>query len=125
MVTSEFATLLRSAQADLRAIQHMPDAYAFDEQVFGFHAQQACEKALKAWLLHLGCSPPHVHDLRSLLQLPEERGMVLAEALDIAELTQYAVRWRYGESPPGFLVRPDTVALCGRLVERVAVLPPR
>ncbi len=57
MVTSEFATLLRSAQADLRAIQHMPDAYAFDEQVFGFHAQQACEKALKAWLLHLGCSP--------------------------------------------------------------------
>jgi HEPN domain-containing protein len=58
MGMSEFAAMLRSAQADLRAIEHMPDAYAFDEQVFGFHAQQACEKALKAWLMHLGCKPP-------------------------------------------------------------------
>lgn len=106
----------------MRAIEHMPDAYAFDEQVFGFHAQQACEKALKAWLMHLGCKPPHVHDLRTLLQLLGDRGIVLAEALDIADLTQYAVRWRYGEAPADFLARPDTVALCARLMARVEAL---
>lgn len=122
MATSEFATMLRSAQADLRAVEHMPDAFAFDEQVFGFHAQQACEKALKAWLLHLGCKPPFVHDLRTLMQLLEDRGVVLDEALDIAELTQYAVQWRYGEVPPDLLNRAQTVALCGRLVARVAAL---
>ncbi len=122
MGMSEFAAMLRSAQADLRALEHMPDAYAFDEQIFGFHAQQACEKALKAWLMLLGCKPPHVHDLRILLQLLEDRGVVLDDALEIAALTQYAVRWRYGEAPADFLVRPDAVALCSRLVLRVAGL---
>lgn len=122
MGASEFAALLRSAQADLRAIEHMPDAYAFDEQVFGFHAQQACEKALKAWLLRLGCKPPFVHDLRVLLQLLQDRGVVVSDALEIAELTAYAVQWRYGESPADLLVRPETVALCGRLVAQVAAL---
>ena len=56
------------------------------------------------------------------LQLLEDRGVVLDDALDIAGLTQYAVRWRYGEAPADFLVRPDAVALCSRLVLRVAGL---
>lgn len=47
MATSDAQTLLRKAEADLQAIRHMADRFAFDEGIFGFHAQQACEKALK------------------------------------------------------------------------------
>lgn len=35
---------------DLRALQGMSDPDVFADEVFGFHAQQAAEKALKAWL---------------------------------------------------------------------------
>lgn len=119
MAKSEFAVMLRAAASDLKALQHMPDAFAFDEQVFGFHAQQACEKALKAWLLHLGVEPPFIHDLRQLLQMLADSGIALPEGEDIAALTIYAVQLRYGEEPRNLLDRSATIALCERLYSLV------
>lgn len=117
MGTSEFATMLRSARSDLRALQHMPDAFAFDERVFGFHAQQACEKALKAWLLAFGRNPPFSHDLRELILLLADENIAVPEAETIVALTKYAVQWRYGDVPPDRLLdRAATVALCERLL---------
>lgn len=119
MATSEFATMVRSAQSDLRALQHMPDAFAFDERVFGFHAQQACEKALKAWLLTFGQNPPFSHDLRELIQLLGDEGVMVPEAEALVALTKYAVQWRYGDIPPDRLIdRARTVSLCERLLNR-------
>lgn len=59
--------LIETAKSDLKALDHMLDEEAFDDRVFGFHAQQAIEKALKAWLNLLG--HPHIftHDLGRLL----------------------------------------------------------
>lgn len=53
---------LRSARLLLAADPPEPDAVAF-------HAQQAVEKYLKAYLVHLGIDPPRTHDLITLLDL--------------------------------------------------------
>ena len=61
--------LLKLARVDLKALTGMNDIEIFAEAVFGFHAQQAIEKGLKAWLASLGTSYPKTHDLRLLLVL--------------------------------------------------------
>lgn len=43
-------SILEAARRDLRALRAMDDAVAFPDEIVGFHAQQAVEKALKAWL---------------------------------------------------------------------------
>ena len=63
--------LLSQARKDLRALAAMLDRDAFAEEIFGFHAQQAVEKSLKAWLSFLGLTYPRTHDLGALLELAE------------------------------------------------------
>ena len=120
MAKSESGTMLRAAHSDLQALRHMPDRFAFDERIFGFHAQQACEKALKAWLLYLGHAPPFIHDLREIIALLARQDVTVAEAADIAPLTVYAALARYGEEPTNLLDRPAILALCERLYAHVA-----
>jgi HEPN domain-containing protein len=45
----------------------MTDPGVFADEVFGFHAQQAIEKTLKAWIALLGQEYPFVHDVDALL----------------------------------------------------------
>jgi len=40
--------LLATAQSDIKALANMFDSEVFDDRIFGFHAQQAVEKILKA-----------------------------------------------------------------------------
>jgi HEPN domain-containing protein len=40
--------MLTLAQRDFKALQVMLDVETFADEIFGFHAQQAVEKALKA-----------------------------------------------------------------------------
>ena len=42
--------LLRMARKDFDALRGMLDHPLFADEIFGFHAQQAIEKSLKAWL---------------------------------------------------------------------------
>ena len=42
--------LLSMAKKDLKALEGMEDAQVFEDEIFGFHTQQAAEKALKSWL---------------------------------------------------------------------------
>ena len=44
----------RIALNDFKALKGMTDPAIFSDEIFGFHAQQAVEKALKAWLSHVG-----------------------------------------------------------------------
>lgn len=61
-----------------------------------FHAQQCCEKALKALLVHLGVAFPRTHVLELLMDLLESQGVTLPnEVEDAIRLTQYAVETRY------------------------------
>ncbi len=57
--------LLEAAERDILTLLNMSDA-APDES-YGFHVQQAAEKAFKAWLALLGQVYPLRHDLDMLL----------------------------------------------------------
>lgn len=51
--------LLAAAEEDLSALRGQKDATVFTDRVFGFTAQQATEKALKAYLCLSGSMYPH------------------------------------------------------------------
>lgn len=55
--------LLALARRDLRAAEILRDQPEVGDGIVGFHAQQAAEKALKAWLTLLGIEFPRTHDL--------------------------------------------------------------
>jgi hypothetical protein len=83
-------------QRDFKALQGMLDAETFADEIFGFHAQQAVEKALKAWLSLVGVEYPRTHDLEELLELLEEHAEAILDAFyDLVDLTDFAVPFRY------------------------------
>jgi HEPN domain-containing protein len=84
------------AESDLRLAQLATgDASIRREQVC-FHAQQAAEKAIKAVLLFRQVEFPLTHDIEALMELAEESGLSLPDAVgDAGLLTPYAVEARY------------------------------
>jgi len=93
--------LLRKAAQDEAVVARLlPDA-TMDDVIIGFHAQQAVEKALKAWLAHLGVDFPKIHNLKGLIGLLSAQGRTLPpELADVTKLTPYAIGLRYTELPP-------------------------
>jgi HEPN domain-containing protein len=88
--------LLDMARNDLEALRGMRDSAVFAGEIFGFHAQQAVEKSVKAWLSVLGVSFPRTHDLEQLFALVEEHGDVVPDELrHLVDLTDFAVQYRY------------------------------
>lgn len=67
---------------------------AYPEEDWGFTAQQALEKILKAWIVLADRQPPRRHDLEELAELA---ALELDPALQ--ELQTYAVEARYEEGP--------------------------
>jgi HEPN domain-containing protein len=67
---------------------------AYPEEDWGFTAQQAVEKILKAWIVLADRQPPRRHDLG---ELAEQAALQLDPAL--RELQTYAVEARYEEGP--------------------------
>jgi len=51
--------VLAIARRDLKALGGMFDADIFAYEIFGFHAQQTAEKALKAWIAARGGNYAH------------------------------------------------------------------
>lgn len=92
--------LLAVARADAQALGAMGDPDDFADAIFGFHAQQAVEKALKAWLAVIGVESPHSHDLGRLIHLLEVHGVDAAPLYPFIDLSDFAVRFRY-ELPQG------------------------
>ncbi len=90
--------MLASAKRDLKALSNMLDGECFDDEVFGFHAQQAAEKALKAWLNVLSKTYPFTHDLGRLLHDLDQAGAEVQAHWTLLDLTSYAVRFRYGSA---------------------------
>jgi HEPN domain-containing protein len=87
-----------------------------------FHAQQAAEKAIKAFLIKHGVEFPYVHDIAQLLTLLEEIGQLIPEQIREAErLTRFAVISRYpGIAPPTSLEEYDeAVSVAEKLVRWV------
>jgi HEPN domain-containing protein len=93
----EAQRLLKAARSDLRAADALaPDAEQGND-VVGFHAQQAVEKAIKAVLAVSGVEIPFTHDLSFLVDLLREHQIEVPEVVGDAEwLTPWAVVARYG-----------------------------
>lgn len=72
-----------------------PTPELFADEIFGFHCQQAAEKALKAWITYAGAVYPKTHDLRSLLTIIASTGEDVAEWEPLVELNAFAVLFRY------------------------------
>jgi HEPN domain-containing protein len=87
--------LLKMARKDARALSGMMDAGVFADEIFGFHAQQAVEKALKAWCAHRGITYPLTHDLSELFALLREEGYAVDAFDDLLRFNAFAVVFRY------------------------------
>ena len=87
--------LLAAAGRDLRALKGMCDTEVFEDEIAGFHAQQAAEKMLKAWLALLGESFPLTHDLDYLIRRLEGRESEVGPFKQLVEYNPYAVQFRY------------------------------
>lgn len=84
------------AREDLGAAQYLVEERKDYYGVACFHAQQASEKFLKAYLVNQNIAFPRTHDLEYLLELIEKDNPAIAEPLqEISHLNQYAVRSRY------------------------------
>jgi HEPN domain-containing protein len=86
--------LLRKASSDLLAVDATLAAGANDAAAF--HAQQAVEKLLKAYLASEGVDFPFTHNLSKLVELCSEVDTAFQALIPIVEpLTPYAVELRY------------------------------
>ena len=87
--------LLAMARKDFDALRGMIDNSLFANEIFGFHAQQAIEKSLKAWLAVRSVEFPRTHDLSRLLDLLERDGVAVSLFWPLVQYTVYAVQARY------------------------------
>jgi HEPN domain-containing protein len=89
----------------MEPIQELLDASSDDEQtlsvpvagrIFGFHAQQAIEKLLKAWIVGTGTNHEYTHDLDILARTVTTLGETMPTlTFPISELTDFGVLFRY------------------------------
>ncbi len=87
---------LALADRDLRAFHKLVGDPQIDDEVVGFHAQQALERSLKAVLVRRGVEFRRVHDLELLLELLAANGVPPPpEADGIRDLNPFAVVLRY------------------------------
>ena len=78
--------LLDAAERDYSALRGMRDPAVFADEIFGFHAEQAVEKLLKALLALLGQTYPATHDLARLVDMLKAHDV---EAARFDELVEY------------------------------------
>lgn len=94
----EYAALLIAKATGDRDATRVLAREGLVDDVAGFHAQQAVEKAIKAVLVLAGVSLPHTHDLERLLALAEEAGSPAPPGVaDAGWLTPWATQFRYDE----------------------------
>jgi HEPN domain-containing protein len=119
--TDEARELLVMARKDLKAIRAMADNPEFDDEIFGFHAQQAIEKALKAWMVLLDLEYPLKHNLITLLGMIDNRGIDVSEFRGLAKYTAFGVQFRYEQSEPvgASLDRAEAIREAAEIVEHV------
>jgi len=95
---------LEKARRDLTTAKN---GLAYSEiltDIICFHAQQAGEKYLKAYLIWQAVDFPKTHSLEDLVLLASKKDSSFLSLMDQASLlTPYAVEIRYGESEPPLL----------------------
>ncbi|WHZ21913.1 MAG: hypothetical protein OJF47_001025 [Nitrospira sp.] len=125
---SNFSSWLRKADHDLLNIQNNLAANEIPWDTVCFHAQQAAEKVLKAFLVSRGRDLSKTHDLVALLaQCVEcDAGLAGLES-DCRKLTSYGVSARYPDDlfEPGESDGRDVVAAAYRIRTKILSLLPK
>jgi len=112
--------MLVMAEKDLKALRGMLDSDTFEDEVFGFHAQQTVEKALKAWLSLIGADYPKTHDIEELLAILGDHGIQSPPRFsELTNLTDFAVQFRY-EAFEGLGAELDRAHVLGDVSDLVA-----
>jgi HEPN domain-containing protein len=98
-----------------------PTLRPFPDGVFGFHAQQSAEKALKAWMAYKGVKYKHTHDLMSLIDSLDGSGEEVAALGELVDLNSFAVQYRYetADEDDEPINRREVLDKIQRLFERV------
>ena len=111
--------MYRAAERDVLTLRSMTAGAPVES--FGFHVQQAAEKALKAWLALLGEKYPLTHSIETLLDLLDDRGAAVEPFRDLVEFTPYAVEFRYAGVDPDAesIDREGALALVQALLVRI------
>lgn len=87
---------MRKADGDLRAAEHLLALEQQDYFTAAFHAQQAAEKLLKAFLVRHQVPFGKTHDIQELLELSAGTDASLKRQLvSAAALTPFGVEFRY------------------------------
>ncbi len=110
------------AKKDYDAPKLMVKKPGFADEVFGFHAQEAVEKALKTWLISIQHQYPKIHDLRTLARLLRESGEELPEHFEgLLELSTFGTVFRYQSYEPfdDYLDRAGVVKKIGDFMSLV------
>ena len=100
------------ADEDLGVAHHLLTTDAPFPGAVGFHAQQAAEKYLKAFLVWMQADFPKTHDIESLLRIVAKHNPELAHSLrDTVALTDYGVEVRYPGNLPELTPQQATAAV--------------
>lgn len=92
--------LLRKAREDEFVLEKLIHDPASPDDILGFHAQQAVEKALKAVLALHGVHYPFIHDLKTLVDLVRDNKISFPQELnEVKHLTPFATIFRYDYVP--------------------------
>ncbi len=109
--TEAWRAWAEKAENDLRTVAILLEHNTALWEIICFHAQQAAEKYLKAFLVSRGSTVPKIHDLTTLLaQCAQYDADFKSLENDCRRLTAYGVAPRY----PG---DPVTEAQCRPVVE--------
>jgi HEPN domain-containing protein len=92
--------MIRNAHAKMLCDKAQEDesalGFKLSDDIFGFHAQQSCEKLCKALLSSLAVIYPKTHSLEKLQDLLEESNELLPDLpYDLLDLEPFAVEFRY------------------------------
>ena len=98
MAAAEAKTLLRVALRDLQTALLL-EAPPGPESSWGFHIQQAIEKALKAWIIAHNRQAPYIHDISDLMRILADLGQEVTPYSELALFTVFAVQLRYDDEP--------------------------
>ncbi|MFZ2854298.1 MAG: HEPN domain-containing protein [Rhodocyclaceae bacterium] len=114
---------LRLARRDEAAFLALLEIPSVDFSVACFHAQQACEKALKAAMCLLGVEFRRTHDLEALAGQLSDAGCPPVIALDdLRRLTPYAVEFRYDDEAIALLDAKGARRIVGEVLAWSAAL---
>ncbi len=91
---------MQKAAQDIYVLDKMVGDEKAPVEVFGFHAQQATEKLIKALLASNGVAFTRTHRLGELVDLATDNRIDLPERIEfLVDLTPYAVEFRYDVAP--------------------------